>query len=228
MFVKMLLRYLDDKSSVETDILHVPLNGMYRLTEMFRYDTWQDGIGDDGKWADNIRSAFRTAFTEAYGRCDLSEIDRLQRALREIEIEPHGDYAVGEHQKLRLFLTTLKTALEKKPTMVDATADVVADLTDFKQDLDLANEQIAKLTAALHANECHPDYYYETTRHAMMGAPIDLTLKGWELNVDKVPKKPDNPIVAHVWQSVILGGPREQGIVTLHWRKTWRRMPTKK
>lgn len=124
---KMALRYLNDPKSIDQDILGVPLENLFRLSEMFRQSTYADqprmgvvavGEAADGpadflqdieSWSSPIDHALDKAFREAYGARTDEEIKTFQLSLRDIALRK--ELGQDSNRQLRTFLETFESNL---------------------------------------------------------------------------------------------------------------------
>jgi hypothetical protein len=124
---KMTLRYLDDPKSIDKDILGVPLENLFRLSEMFRQSTYADeprmgvvAVGDaaaspldflqgEDDWSTPIDHALELAFRTAYGDRSDEEVRTFQLTLRDIALSKQ--LAPDSDRRLRSFLETFGSNL---------------------------------------------------------------------------------------------------------------------
>ena len=127
-FAALATSYLDNPGVAKTPVAKVPLENLFRLSEMFRYGAFADerrhgvlaieGVGGDkfprlhsvSDWHTGIETALRQALTDAFGASSSEAIDELQSGLRNLAAAG----AVSDEAsaaKVRTFLTSFQAQL---------------------------------------------------------------------------------------------------------------------
>jgi hypothetical protein len=128
-FAALAVSYLDDPHKAKSRTAQIPLQNIYRLLEMFRYDAFADegrrGVlaldrSESGKvsmaprppeWHLQIKGALKSAMDSTYADGQTRE-----KALDEVEGDLHtlatkGKLPPPKAEKVRKFLTTFENAL---------------------------------------------------------------------------------------------------------------------
>ncbi len=127
-FASMAAGYIDNPPNTETDpAALVPLENVFRLLEMFRYDAFSDesreGVlamnapdqiyrmrAETKPWHERIVLALQTALQQSYGgQSKETAIDELQDGIRELVKSHHLDANVANRAKT--FFTALHAQL---------------------------------------------------------------------------------------------------------------------
>jgi len=128
-FASLVASYMDDPTAAKSETAKVPLENVYRMLEMFRYDAFADdsrlGVlaletleGDrpasrerGSPWHTSIAQALDSALMAAYGAQKSKEeaVVELQDSLRRLAVEGAVDEPNAQHA--RTFFSTLRASL---------------------------------------------------------------------------------------------------------------------
>jgi hypothetical protein len=121
--------YFDNPAAAKEPVAQVPLENVFRVLEMYRYDAFldehrkgvlgmegDDDLGDlrhEGSWHVNIKVALENAMSEVFGTAEKEVVvSQLQAALRMLVAEPPAKPA----DSCRQFFVKFSERLAGQPT----------------------------------------------------------------------------------------------------------------
>ena len=126
-FAALATSYLNDPVAAKSDTAKVPLENLFRILEMFRYNAFADqprrgvlaleGFGSrhsprpvDPMWRTTIARALQSSLDASFGAVPKEQaIEELQESLRKLSVD--GEVPKDKAEKVKTFLGTLATAL---------------------------------------------------------------------------------------------------------------------
>ena len=106
---KQFVRYLTGERQIESRLLQIPLENLFRLMEMYRYDAYYDGTRDN--WHIPIVKGLDLARVKVFGMFTQKQIcvDAIESTLK--KMANNRNVTDAERTQLNDFLNTFKDAI---------------------------------------------------------------------------------------------------------------------